>query len=354
MDIIKDKKSWNHLIIHDFEEFDDVYFKLDYFQLYEENFKVQSEGIFWEDSNIKIFWTHFIRNIDLFDDLEKNVYKDVTTPYGYGGPIISQTSDNVKEIKKSLKKFMKEYTNYAIKNNYVSEFIRFHPILENWRILNDIIDIQYINDVIVSDLTPTIDNLWSNLSKNTRRYTRKAKNEFKDVKVTDSPSDTEIKNFMDLYHKTMDKQNASKKYYFTFKFLKDHFKFNNLLIWCENDRKEIGSSAIFLKGSTILHYHLGSTNYNFKTSPLRLVLWSAMKWAKENGLKWLHFGGGRGVNDSLYRFKKGFSNIIRPFYVGKIIFQEKVYNRLVSLKFKAPGSLDFFPIYRAGSDLTIV
>ena len=75
---------------------------------------------------------------------------------------------------------------------------------------------------------------------------------------------------------------------------------------------------------------------------------------KENNFKLLHLGGGRGKNDSLFEFKKGFSNDIIPFYIGKMIFDMKTYKSLRTMNSMSATSNNYFPAYRQGFDDKIV
>ncbi len=351
---MKNGNNWNEIIETSFQEHSDVYFNFEYFELYSKYYDVKPEGIFWEDDNVKIFWSHLIRNLHKIEPLKKYNYKDFITPYGYGGPLIYPKNNQKGDVQKSIQKFFKDYYNWAQANNYICEFIRFHPILENWKYLKGIIEVNYINDVVAIDLTESIEQIWRNMSKNTRYYSKKVQEEFEDIIIIKNPSKNEIDEFVSLYNETMDKNKASKKYYFSIDFIKDHFKLGTLLIYCKNKDNVLGSSAMFLKGSKMMHYHLSATNYNFKISPTRAILWSAINRAKESGLKWFHLGGGRAENDSLFQFKKGFSKIIFPFHIGKIIFNNKVYDELTSLNSFSKQNPNFFPLYRVGYDDTIL
>jgi len=354
MNVINKKDDWNYVLSKNFPELRDIYFEYDYFNLYAKAFNAKSEGLFWSDDNIKVFWTHLIRyikKIGLYKDFN---YFDLVTPYGYGGPLIFKKTENEENVKKSLKKFFDEYIEIAKKNNYICEFIRFHPLLKNWEPFKELIDSIYLNDIIVLDLTQDYEDIWRNMAKKTRYYTKKALEEFEEIIVTDNPSDGEINDFVSLYSKTMDKNKAPRKYYFSFDFIKKHFNFKTLLIYCKNKDNILGSSAMFIEGKWIMHYHLSSTNYYFKTSPSRAVLWTAIKRAKEKGLRWFHFGGGRATNDSLFDFKKGFSKNYLPFYIGKIIFNEEIYNKLNALNPLSIENPNFFPLYRVGYDKEII
>lgn len=354
MKVLKNKETWTNVLYTHFQGLNDIYFEFDYFDLFAKYFDVLPEALFWEDNNIKIFWSHFIRAISKINLFRDYNYFDLITPYGYGGPLLIKKAGKLEDIKKSLKKFVELYNSYAYEQNYICEFVRFHPFLKNWELLEEFINVRYLNDTVALDLTQSYEEICRNMSKKTRYYIRKALYEFEDYKIVKNPTQKEIEEFVELYNKTMEKNKAAKKYYFSIKFIEDHYKFDNLLIFCRNKDKKVGSSAIFLKGSSIIHYHLSATNYEFQNPPSRAVLWKAIEWAKENGFKWLHFGGGVSKNDSLFHFKKGFSRTYLPFYIGKIIFNKEVYDDLTSLNSLSKKSSGFFPLYRFGYDDTIV
>ena len=357
MEIIKDKINWTNTIRTHFQSLRDVYFEYDYFELFAKSFNVVPEAIFWENESIKIFWTHFIRkirNLDLYKNHDLKENYDLITPYGYGGPLIIKKTGDLEKLNSSFRVFLDKYRKYALKEKYVCEFIRFHPILKNWELLEGLINVKYVHDTVALDLTQSYEDIWSNMSKKTRYYTKKALKEFEDYQIIEDPSGIEIEDFTRLYNKTMEKNNAAKKYFFSKDFIADHYLFDNLLIYCRNQDKIIGSSAIFLKGNFILHYHLSATNYLFQNPSSRAVLWRAIEWAKENGCKWLHFGGGVSKNDSLFQFKKGFSNTYLPFYIGFITFNQKTYDELTSLNRNVHKDPGFFPAYRVGYDDKII
>ena len=76
-----------------------------------------------------------------------------------------------------------------------------------------------------------------------------------------------------------------------------------------------------------------------------------IKWAHEKGLKNFVLGGGYGADDGIFRYKASLApKGIVDFYIGKKIFDRKLYNYLISVRCqeKSEDTLsDFFPRYRA-------
>ena len=354
MNIIDNRMEWNKLIKDQFWNLDDIYFKYDYFDLFTETYKAKPEGIFWEDDVVEIFWTHLVREINKVEYFKDTDYLDLVTPYGYGGPLIKIKKKNISEVKNSISNFFNQYTNAMKEKNRISEFIRFHPLFNNWELFKEIFPVIYLNQVVAIDLTQNFDDIWKNMTKSTRYYTRKGLKEFIKVNITQNPSELEIENFVNLYSETMDKNQASQKYYFSKEFIKNHFKSNCLFIECKNDNEIIGAISLFLIGSKIMHYHLSATNYNIKNPPSKAVLWHAIEWAKKKGLKWFHLGGGVGKEDNLFYFKKGFSKTYFKFYMGQIVHNNEIYQKLASLNPNIKDDPNFFPSYRVGIDENII
>jgi hypothetical protein len=76
------------------------------------------------------------------------------------------------------------------------------------------------------------------------------------------------------------------------------------------------------------------------------------RWAKSRGNRVFHLGGGvGGSEDSLFRFKAGFSQQRHPFHTWRMVADETVYRRLVKRwesrhGAEADGLDGFFPAYR--------
>ena len=69
--------------------------------------------------------------------------------------------------------------------------------------------------------------------------------------------------------------------------------------------------------------------------------------ATKEGFKYFNLGGGRGSSDdSLFRFKSGFSKDFKEFKVWKHIVDEYAYNILVERNLGADYVTSFFPAYR--------
>ena len=158
--------------------------------------------------------------------------------------------------------------------------------------------------------------------------------------------------FRKIYNSTMDKDNADSYYYFSPEFYKsvcNDLPHNAQVFYAQLDGKVIAAS-IMLATNGRMNYHLSGSVKEFASlAPSNLLLYEAALWGYANGCKTLYLGGGVGSGeDSLFKFKKSFyrSDDLHRFHIGKKVFNQELYDYLISLRTDLPDS-GFFPRYRA-------
>ena len=299
-----------------------------------------------EDELGKVSYCFIKRKIDNIYDQE---LFDIITPYGYGGPVVIESKGDRKKL---CQNFFEKFREYCSRNNIISEFVRFHPIIKNQDDFFEFYDMKVNRNVVAMDLTVN-DIILDELGPKTRKlYRRTLKNGMSAQWDFDCER---IDDFIELYKNTMDRNQASEFYYFE----KDYFNklINELpekpiLLFISLEGKNI--AAIFaLRGKKMLNVHLSAcdisksdNNANY-TTRIELAL-----WGKTQGYEKLLFGGGRAASedDSLYLFKRKFTNSPPiPFYTGKKIYNQDIYDKLCKdAKLKEQDyESDFFPLYRA-------
>lgn len=325
----------------------DIYFDLKYAELYK-----NSDEVIEEYSNKfkfgKVYYIFLKRKINT-KIVEK--YYDIITPYGYGGPFFyDYEKENLNDL---VIEFRKNFSAYCNEQKIVSEFIRFHPLLENYKYLNYDMEILSLSNTVYINLLNE-EQILNDMDGKARNMLRKAiKN---NVKILESTDEKNIENFIEIYYKTMQKNEATNDYYFT----KDYFKklfdlgTNKVKLFNAYLENEIISSTIILIGEDWIHYHLsGNTEIGYKLAANNLLLFEIAKWGVEKKYKKFHLGGGFGGDDSpLFKFKNSMAkNNLSKFFIAKKIYEKKIYEELnKELEFEKPylvgKNLNFFPIYR--------
>jgi len=322
----------------------DIYFEEKYGELYEEIENGKCENFEFSHELGKVSYVFLKRNIceDLYD---------IVSPYGYGGPII-KACINGRE-KELVNEFQKAFSKYCEEQNIVTEFVRFHPILENYKYFKDIYDIEYSRKTVGTNLLKFDDPFTEEFSKSCRKNVRSALSKGVSFKVTKRPEG--ISEFKKIYFSTMDRNNAKDYYYFDdvyFEKCVKLFKNNLLLVEAIYEGEKIAMGLYFIYDKTI-HIHLSGTLSEYlHLSPAYILRYAVTIWGKENNYELIHHGGGRtnSPDDSLYTFKKQFGkNTDFDFYIGKKIWKNEIYLKLCKDK-KIDPNTDYFPAYRLASN----
>lgn len=259
--------------------------------------------------------------------LEK-IYYDLETPYGFSG-YYTNTTD-----KEFVKKALNEYTDFCRSQNIIAEFIRFHPLNSFPSFFSEYLDfVCHDRDVVLVDLTKPKELRWSNYKHITRRKIRKASESLKFIPF-DVYNQTYLSEFFMIYNQTMQKNNADKFYYFPESFFKDLLINTPSKLFITEINDSIASGAIFVESAQTVSYLLGAKNYSLNiTGSMELLLDNIFDYYQNIGKKIAILGGGRSnkPDDTLYRFKRGFSDIIAPFFISGKIFIKEVYDKYCRL-----------------------
>ena len=244
---------------------------------------------------------------------------DIQAPYAYGGPL-SSTLDAA-----FLAQAWQYYFSWCQEKKILAEFVRFHPLLENWRYYPG--EIQDMRATVWIDLQQ--EDFFPSYTTRVRTAIRKAqKNELRIEWVNDEYS---YQIFVDLYIRAMNRLEADQFYYFPTEY------FRKLQDWCQSylafcwKGEGLLAAALFLKQAHIMEYHLSATNREgSQFGATNLLLHQAAIKAQELGCRVLHLGGGtdnRADNPLLF-FKSGFSRQRASFKIGKIIHAPEAYKNM--------------------------
>lgn len=326
---LKEKSEWNRYV-KDFDEYDSYYCS----EYLEPFFNVENANICllnFENKDFKICYPVLIK--DISHDLKfKNIlpcnqFFDIETPYGYGGPLVKNSN------KEHIELFFATLQEWAKNNNIISQFFRFHPLLENHKHFEGFSDLVTFKKTVYIDLKDK-DIIYTNLNDKCRNMIKKATKNNIVIEINNSKFAQE--KFIELYEKTMNRNNASEYYFFNNIFFKDLFTTlgHNCNLFNAVYNGEIISSAIILEENSNLHYHLSAANREYmKFGANNLLLYKVAIYGAEKGYKSFHLGGGVEAEDGLFIFKKSFNkNGLKDFYIGRNIFDLEKYEYLMSLR----------------------
>ena len=326
-----DKEEWNTQV-HSFKDWD-VYFLCEYavsLMLHGDGFPYL---FLFEDSKMRMAYVMMLNDLSNEDAFKKTFeegkYLDLTTPYGYGGPLVEGEYN-----KNSILKFVKEMELYCRKNNIVSQFFRFAPWMNNQSVLEGACKKILLKKTIYMDTRYDVD-IMRNMDTKNRNMVRKA---LKNGVYVVQDQGRYLNEFIDIYTETMERDKADRYYFFN----KDYYEFlirempENVRFFYAYMNGKMISCAIILYSDRYAHYHLsGMRTDSRQYGSMNLLLFEAAKWAQENGKDLLHLGGGVEGEDSLYRFKKQFNKYGQlNYWIGSNIFISEKFNELVEKRKK--------------------
>jgi serine/alanine adding enzyme len=321
-----------------------------YFPEYAKLFELHGDGkpylfVYYESSEDLVIYPFLKRSVsELFryQKIKNNLY-DIISPYGYNGYLRNNNTINMDE-------FFNLFNGYCNNNNIISEFVRFHPLLNNISYSPSKVKILDERDTVVIKLDQEQDEMWSSFQPTCRNKIKKAINN--NIVILQDSNFTNIDIFYKLYTDTMERLNANRYYYFSnqwFYSIIDLMKYNTVLFHAYHD-KEIINSAIFIFNNIYIHYYLSGSLFEKRhLAANNLLLYEVALWAKSKGIKYFNLGGGYQPNDSLSRFKASFSPYQTKFFIGGVVHQSQYYEYLCDLRLQT-GEIhqnpQYFPLYR--------
>ncbi|MDF2713130.1 MAG: hypothetical protein K0R28_55 [Paenibacillus sp.] len=340
-----DATRWNSYISQITEA--DIYFRAEYCRIYEENGEGAAKLFIYSEGDHFVCYPFLLRCIDDLPAIRDagigKSYYDIATPYGYGGPLVSDPSPESRDG--LMKRFSAAFHRYCLDQNVVTEFVRFHPILKNHEWYPEVKP-SYVKNTICLHLTDDETTITGRYKSDNRNRIRKARKE--GLNIVHGETDR-LEHLLKLYYSTMDRNHAIPYYYFNESFFLNTVNLldGNIELFEIMHQDKIIASCLFMHFNHYVHYHLmGSDLEYLKFAPINLLIHEAMLWAKGKGYKYLHLGGGYSGNDSLYRFKKTFNEEKSlDYYVGNRIHMPDVYGKLEE-HIRELAEEDYFPIYR--------
>lgn len=324
-----DRLRWNQLV----KSFDnwDVYYLFEYAN----SVKIHEGGeiylVYFSNDNDRLCFVVLQQDLSTLEFFKNIISKDKlydwSTPYGYGGPLV-----NHKFSENSDALFIQEVSVFCLKNNIVSLFVRFHPLMNNFESVHNLFETKYLRDTVYIDTSVSPDVIMKNMMGNCRRNIRRA--QLSGITIEYRTAEA-YEDFLPMYYETMRRHCADSYYMFSSEYFEElsQLKDNACFFYALYENKPI-CGALILFNSEYAHYHLGATFDKYRgLYPTNMLFYSISCWANKNGIKKFHLGGGLTPNDSLYRFKSHFNkNGSIPFGVGRVIFDRNQYERLLCIR----------------------
>lgn len=323
----KDHFLWSDYLSKLTMEQQDVYFTPEYYKLYEDNGDGKAMCfVFEKDGELALYPFLISRINDLGYDLDKDYY-DIQSAYGYSGVVSSSYEDKFRAS------FFKEFVSFCKDRNIVTEFTRFHPLLKNHAFSEKYLNVSFDRKTIYIDLTNGFDTIYNHFKRSTKKQINRAKKRIGiDIEVYKGQPDV-VDLFYPIYKDTMDRVKSTDYLYFNKKYFESLFCSERT--YCLIALKEGNpiSGRIVIHWGLYLHGHLSGTLSDYlKISPFGLIMAESVKLGKKLGCHFFHFGGGatKSPEDSVYKYKRNFSDLTASFFIGFKVYDSIVYGRLIN------------------------
>lgn len=278
---------------------------------------------------------------------------DLETPYGYGGPLANSIEPDF------LRAADAAFSAWARNEGIVAEFIRFHPLLENWNYCPpDSWRVIYNRPTVAIDLRAPEELLLTRMGSSLLRASRKA--ERSGLYFRELIPQTWIEPFRVIYEQTMRRVQAPTSYYFSSElfrgFLADRLEMRMFGVFAPGPGPDrLAAAALVLGGPENLHYHLGASDPDLlELRPNNLLFRDLLLWASRQR-RWqkFHLGGGNDAqpDNSLLRFKRSLGFGEARYQIGTRVWDQAEYERICAVAIArkpelAPLKGRFFQLYR--------
>ncbi|MFC9335674.1 GNAT family N-acetyltransferase [Arthrobacter sp. NPDC057009] len=279
---------------------------------------------------------------------ERTSLTDITTPYGYGGPL-AWNSPSIEDL---AAQFWPLFDAWARTRGVVTEFIRFGLFPDMY--------LPYPGETvcrsknIVRTLQLDEESMFMTFESKVRKNVKKARRNGLSVLIDETGS--HLTEFLNIYHSTMDRRGANEGYYFSRPFfealqnkLPGSFIYAHILF-----EDKIISSELVLVSKDSAYSFLGGTDKDaFDLRPNDYLKYEIIRWAKSQGKQHFVLGGGASPGDGIERYKRSFApDGSVDFITGQRILLPDVYNELSrrsqtdATEGELPTAPAFFPEYR--------
>ncbi|WP_272152037.1 GNAT family N-acetyltransferase [Tenacibaculum aiptasiae] len=331
------------------------YSQLDYMDVFSEGLEnLVCFSYFNEVSDSRVIMPIHINPIQIEE--EKTEFFDTVTPYGYSGPI---SSANASEI--DVTEFWRNVDNWYFENNVVSEFVRFNLSNNHLNYSGEVVQtmLNIKGEILDEDIQ------WKSFDRKVRKNVNKAKREnlVGNVYFMSTIDEDKILEFYNIYIETMIRTNALEKFHYSLENFKKFIKFNNeycAICTVYLDNTPIASELV-LKSKDSIYSFLGGTDERFfDKRPNDFLKVKVIDWGRKQNLKYYVLGGGYGLEDGIFKYKKCFfPNDIVNYYTGRKIVNRELYTGLIEKTNKYRTSVglleldlkdeSFFPLYKLTS-----
>lgn len=279
--------------------------------------------------------------------VEGTAYYDLTSVYGFSGPISNKKIDDLDD--RLSEDFKSAFTAFLSRGNYISVFSRLNPFFKQVPLLKKFGGIYDNGRTVVLDLSLSIEEQRKSYNESVRASIRKAWRNGYQVKEEKGPEAIAL--FISIYTENMLRVDASDSYLFNkeyFQRLLDSDEYDTRILMVYNGCEVMASTMIILTNGIIQAHLVGTRKEYLKYSPTKFLVDEITLLGRTLGMRYFNLGGGLGFKeDSLLDWKLAFTDNTFEYKSWRYIANPTVYQQLLEEKgIDKDAEIDFFPLYR--------
>lgn len=270
-----------------------------------------------EDGHGEIAYPFIKRQLEENDSL---LY-DITTPFGYGGPVLKIHNDS----HKLAANFLRIFGEFCKTEKIVAEYIRFHPVLDNAEFFEKQLDLISVYDTYTLQLN-------AYLSESDQAGADRANGAdasgliFKKLGTVKHMFD-----FLVLYYSTVRQSEETDSYYF---FTNDYFESlvsalgpELHLFGAYKDNKLLAATYVLTKGETIYHHLSGKAEGADLVDAETVLMNNIAEWGAYNGFSYFHLAGKQPgyLAASDVDVNKPYAVSSAPFFIARLVHDPEAY-----------------------------
>lgn len=338
----------------------DIHYLPEYGRIYRSTYAQEPFLAVLEDARGIVLQPFVVRRLDdlpfLRDHAGRERYHDIANAYGYGGIVVNSAIDEAAQVRN----FESAFLDYCRAEHFASEFAILHPRFRAERLIAQSGTAAPVRQktVVYVDCACGHAQRWSRLRKGHKSSITKARRNGVQVDLVE-PTPANFARLNDLYRETMRRNGAQPRWFFPddyFANCMESLGTARCSLFFARIADRVIAASIVIHAFDTAYYHFSGSNAEYQALGAgNLLVYEISHWAHDHGYRWLHLGGGvtDAEDDSLFRFKSGFSDIREELYVYGRILHEPTYEALCALKRSHEAAtaggvsrLDYFPLYR--------
>ena len=313
---IQEGMRWKEIL--DLMRIRDVYYSSHYFFSALSLDPGEALMFYYSDEDGSIVYPYIKRRIDG----EPLVYFDITTPFGYGGPVVRESGDPIALVEK----FLEAFSGYCREERIIAEYIRFHPLFGNAAYFEKHLKLLPLYETYTIDLARFLKDSEAPSLNNPEEPV---------IEVKKLGTVRHMFEFLVLYYSEVRRREEADSYYF---FTEDYFEalISNMgpilhLFGAYRDKKLISACYILAEGNTVYQHLDGTLEGEEATGTTEILQLKIAEWGADNNMAFYHLGGDFKMEKAqILPTKKSLANL-QPdmFYICEKIHNTSVYKELI-------------------------